>query len=194
MLILLLAALEEMLIPTPPSAPIEAVVLHPFTAKHFQCGDHAADDSLVPGDSLGTDCQVLGPSESPRRSFLRLYRTDGRTNADWYSWGETVLAPVDGRVIAVLVNDVVNRPGTKGKPPAGTLFFERADGVRVAIGHVDGVLVKKGDRVRAGQPVARIGNNGPSWAPHVHIGAWRGKTGLQVRWDQRAIGKAAVPR
>ena len=33
--------------------------------------------------------------------------------------------------------------------------------------------MSQGDTVQAGDPVARIGNNGSSFHPHVHIGAFR---------------------
>ena len=45
------------------------------------------------------------------------------------------------------------------------------------------------DSVKAGQVVAVDGNNGAAEAPHVHVGAFRGRVPFQVRWDQRAEGK-----
>ena len=49
--------------------------------------------------------------------------------------------------------------------------------------------------MRAGDPVARIGNNGSSFHPHVHVGAFRGDmmsedaVPLQVRMDLAAMGR-----
>ena len=47
--------------------------------------------------------------------------------------------------------------------------------------------MKVGDRVHAGQAVALVGDNGYARMPHIHIGAWRGKTPYQIGW-------AYVPR
>jgi hypothetical protein len=43
--------------------------------------------------------------------------------------------------------------------------------------------------IEGGEMVARIGNNGMARHPHVHIGAWRAETPLQVRFDLVALGR-----
>lgn len=170
---------------------IEAVVIHPFVAAMFTCGDHSAQESLGIGDALGTDCSVNESIAAPGmpRGFLRPYRTNGARNEDWFGWRRPVLAPFDGRVIRVHINPVNNRPGILGKPRASSIVFERADGVRVLYAHIMEPGVNVGDQVKAGQPVARLGNNGPSWSPHVHIGAWKGEMPMQIRFDQVAMGE-----
>lgn len=189
---MLSSAVAAALLAAPPAAgpaPIEALVIHPPLAGHFVCGDHAEDQSELM-DRLGTDCQLTAnddPAGKPRSTFLRLYRGDGSRNEDWFSWRAPVLALFDGTVLRVLKNGVVNRPGVKGRPPAATIIFAREDGTRVAYAHLAEMRVKAGDRVKAGQQVALVGNNGPSYAPHIHIGAWRGKAALQLRMDQRAM-------
>jgi murein DD-endopeptidase MepM/ murein hydrolase activator NlpD len=59
----------------------------------------------------------------------------------------------------------------------------------VLYGHVDGIEVKPGDAVVAGQRIAKVGNNGYSWYPHIHVGAWKDDTPLQIRFDLRALGR-----
>jgi murein DD-endopeptidase MepM/ murein hydrolase activator NlpD len=72
---------------------------------------------------------------------------------------------------------------------------EDRDAVQVAYVHVREVVVSEGDGVQAGQPVARIGNNGDSRNPHVHIGAFRGElfsddaVPLQIRVDLATMGR-----
>ncbi|MCE5290188.1 MAG: M23 family metallopeptidase [Nocardiaceae bacterium] len=48
--------------------------------------------------------------------------------------------------------------------------------VSTVYGHMypAGVLVKKGDTIRAGQRIALVGSNGESTGPHLHFEVWRG--------------------
>jgi murein DD-endopeptidase MepM/ murein hydrolase activator NlpD len=56
----------------------------------------------------------------------------------------------------------------------------------VLVAHVTDVTVRVGDLVDAGAPVAKMGNNGFGRNPHIHVGAWRDETPLQIRFDLRA--------
>lgn len=170
---------------------IEAVLIHPPVAAMFTCSDHSAQESLGLGDALGTDCSVEDSVALPGkpRGFLHAYRTDGVRNEDWFGWGVKILAPFDGKVVKVYTNAINNRPGTLGKSPASSIVFERSDGMRVLYAHIMAPTVKVGEMVKAGFPVARMGNNGLSWSPHVHIGAWMGQMPLQIRFDQIAMGE-----
>jgi hypothetical protein len=55
--------------------------------------------------------------------------------------------------------------------------------------HLDNIRVHQGDHVGAGQVVALDGDNGTAKNPHVHVGAYRGKKPLQIRWDLAAEGR-----
>lgn len=170
---------------------IESVAIHPVTAGAVTCTDHAAfeGDPVMLGDALGRDCTVVRHDAGPAGRFARAYAGDGTSNEDWFGWGEPLLAPFDGVVEKVYRNPVTNRPGEPGEPPASHIVFARADGLRVVYAHVRDPLVEVGDTVGAGQPVARIGNNGFGYMPHVHVGAWRGDQPLQLRFDPLAAGR-----
>jgi hypothetical protein len=190
------AAKPPIIIP-PKAAPvtgaIEEVILSPLVAEPFSCVEHPLGQLDWAGDALGTDCTVIG-GLTKEGGFAREFRTDGKTNEDWYGWHATLLAPFDGVVVGAFAKNEVNTPGTFGKPPAAMLQFRRADGVIVVYAHVTDVTVKIGDTVTAGQPVAKVGNNGYARAPHTHVGAWRERDNmpLQIRWDLRAMGKLQV--
>jgi murein DD-endopeptidase MepM/ murein hydrolase activator NlpD len=171
----------------PVEGEVEAILIGPLFRTPFACVEHYFGQMPTAGDELGTDCMPVGGIEE--RGFAGFYRTDGRTNADWYGWGADVLSPIDGTVVGIFPNNRVNEPGTLGRPPAGMLQLRRADGVTVLLGHVSDVSVAIGDRVSAGQAVAKVGNNGPSRVPHIHIGLHRNNVPLQIRWDQRAMGR-----
>lgn len=171
---------------TPPSAPaaIEAVTLHRLFHEYYACGEHLEGELQYMGDALGTDCLIQGGLDpNTEGGFVRAYRNDGARNEDWYGWNAEVLAPFDGTIARVNINPVVNQPGHLGSPPASFIVFERADGMRVLFAHVQDVQVAQGDTVTAGQVVARIGNNGYGRNPHIHVGAWKGETAYQIRWD-----------
>ncbi|MFN3462741.1 MAG: M23 family metallopeptidase [Terricaulis sp.] len=166
---------------------IETVTIHRIFSEYFSCGEHYDGELEYLGDALGTDCVIQGgPQEGVEGGFVTAFRNDGARNEDWYGWNAEVLAPFDGAVVAVNVNPVVNQPGQLGRPPASIILFERADGVRVLFAHIQDVQVARGDTVRAGQVVARVGNNGYGRNPHIHIGAWKGETPYQIRWDLRS--------
>jgi hypothetical protein len=144
------------------------------------------------GDALGSDCVLSGGVEIDANGFLKLHRTDGKTNADWYGWHADVLAPLDGTVVYARHDRQANVPGVPGpSPAAGSLRFKNADGVIVVYGHVTEIAVKVGDKVKAGQVVAKLGNNGQTRAPGIHTGAYRETDAvpLQIRWNLRAMAK-----
>lgn len=175
-----------------PGDSARSVVLYPVVRQHFVCHEHPAGQLTRVGDALAADCLVVAIGAGPGGHWPSFYRDGGTHNADWYGWRQSVLAPFDGIVDSVHVNTASNVPGTLGRQRASVLVFRRADGVRVLYAHVQEVAVSAGDTVRAGQPVARIGNNGPAFMPHVHVGAWRDTEPLQVRFDLVAMGR--LPR
>ncbi len=185
---------------TPQSPPIEAVTIHPPVAAVFQCSEHplGAEDHVP--DALGADCVVVRRDSGPDGNLLSLYTGDGTRNEDWHSWREPLLAPFNGIVIGFQINPETNLPGAMGSGQSSAIGFQQLvvgepTDVHVAYIHVREVTVAQGDTVRAGDPVARIGNNGWSYHPHVHIGAFRGElmspdaVPLQVRIDLAAMGR-----
>lgn len=164
---------------------IETVTIHRIFNEYFSCGEHYNGELEYLGDALGTDCTIQAGLQG-NSGFVTAFRNDGARNEDWYGWNAEVLAPFDGTVVAVNVNPVVNQPGHLGRPPASIILFERADGVRVLFAHVQDLQVARGDSVRAGQVVARVGNNGYGRNPHIHIGAWKDESPYQIRWDLRS--------
>jgi hypothetical protein len=179
---------------------IDAVVIHPPMAARFQCSEHAlgAEDHVP--DALGADCVVVRRAGGPKGNLNALYSGDGTRNEDWYGWREELLAPCDGVVTIESLNPESTVPGEFGEGRSSAILFRCGaaadpDAVQVAYIHVREVVVGEGDVVRAGQPVARIGNNGSSYNPHVHIGAFRGElfsdeaVPLQIRMDLSAMGR-----
>jgi hypothetical protein len=174
----------------PVTGAIGQVELGPVFAEPYGCTEHPYGQLAYAGDALGTDC-TIGGGITREGGYFKPFRTDGKTNADWYGWHANVLAPCDCVVVGVYAKPVENVPGTFGKPPAAMIQFRTADGVIVVLAHVAEIAVKVGDLVNAGEVVAKVGNNGVARAPHIHIGAYREADAvpLQIRWDLRAMAR-----
>jgi hypothetical protein len=160
---------------------------HPLFASSYACSEHAWGELPYLGDDLGQDCVQQAFVDEGGRAFMKSYRSDGLANEDWFGWNQPVLSPCDCTVIRIGLNPATNVPGVLGSPPASMIVLETVDGTRVVLAHVQSLSVREGQQVSAGQAIARVGNNGYSRMPHIHIGAWKDKQALQIRWDQRRI-------
>lgn len=160
---------------------------HPLFKEPYSCSEHAAGALPYLGDDLGQDCTIEAFVETNGRAFMRKYAADGLRNEDWYGWNKPVLSPCDCTVTEVHINPITNEPGRTGKPPSSSIELRTADGTLVVLAHIQSPVVRAGDLLKSGQPVAQVGNNGFARAPHIHIGAWRGKDALQIRWDQKNV-------
>lgn len=106
-----------------------------------------------------------------------VHRGDGKVNADYYGFGEPVLAVADATVIDVLsrLTDLVPEAplAVPTLPDAGGnhVVLDLGDGTFAFYGHLkaDSIKVKVGDQVRAGQAIAEVGNNGSSTFAHLHF-------------------------
>lgn len=102
------------------------------------------------------------------------HRTDGARNADYWIWGQPVLAPAAGTVVEVLDGVAENTPGspTPGAHPAGNhVMLQTAPEEFLLLAHLQPgtIRVASGDRVAAGQAIGLVGNSGNSFEPHLHI-------------------------
>lgn len=185
------AAFNPMSLPrAKPAAHIPVVELAPVFHEPFVCGEHPYGSLHYVGDALGRDCFIVGGiDDETGNGFPRPFRTLGVTNADWYGWHSAVHAPFSGQIIGVHENRMENTPGVSGKDLAGYIAFRRSDGLMVTYAHVTNVTVSVGQAIVAGQVVGVVGNNGHARMPHIHIGAWRGTTAYQIRWNLYAEGQ-----
>jgi hypothetical protein len=107
---------------------------------------------------------------------------DARDVRSYYSYGKTVLAVADGRVVTARDGLPDNIPGHgESFHPAVPITLETVAGntITLALGggqfayymHLQprSLRVKAGDRVRRGQVVARIGASGDAREPHLHF-------------------------
>lgn len=120
-------------------------------------------------------------------------RGSGARNRDYHAWGRQVLAPGGGVVVTAQDRVRDNRPRVQTenpRHPAGNhVIIALGDRRFALLGHLrrGSVRVRRGDRVRAGDLLGRVGNSGNSSEPHLHFHVQdrprlsRG-TGLPVRF------------
>lgn len=145
--------------------------------------EHTYRSHYTKGDQLARDFIVMKIGDD---GIMRPFNpgSEGRRNEDWYTWRQDVLAPFDGTVTQVQLPDSTNQPGRlNADAQHGEIDFESEDGVVVHYVHVREIDVEEGQRVEAGEVVAKVGNNGSSIAPHLHVGAWKDSTPLQIQRD-----------
>jgi murein DD-endopeptidase MepM/ murein hydrolase activator NlpD len=107
-------------------------------------------------------------------------RAESPRPADWNGRGAEVLAVADG-VVAEAMDDIPENPDRPATPVA-RMPLENASGNYVTLDLGRGrfafyehlargsVAVKRGDRVRSGQVIGRLGNSGSSSiGPHLHF-------------------------
>ena len=108
----------------------------------------------------------------------RLFDGDGKKVEQFYGFGEDVLAVADGAVVSV--HDgmpdqppfVLMVPKSKADYGGNNVMLKIASNVFAWYAHLrqGSITVKVGDAVKAGAPIAKVGNTGPSEGPHLHLG------------------------
>ena len=142
----------------------------------------------APAQRAALDLVLLGDNGLSHRT-LRAQRVDS-----FFAYGIPVHSPCDG-VIAASRDGDEDRP-TPGAHAAGNHVVIDAAGVQVVLGHFakGTVLVATGQRVQAGEALARIGNSGNSTEPHLHIHAQRDGRALRLRFagQRRRLPRGAT--
>ncbi len=167
---------------------IDRVNLHPIFDRYAVYNDHYDGELEYPGDALGRDCMVAAfLPEDP--GFARLYKTDGKKNEDWFSFGAKVYAPISGKISYLYINEVINTPGVLNPSKSSALMIQTEDGTSVMLAHIQNPLVSLGDSVEEGQLLAYVGNNGYARNPHIHIGAFKGNVPLGIEFNPQKVAK-----
>jgi hypothetical protein len=108
----------------------------------------------------------------------KLYDGDGKKNEQYYGFGADVFAVADGTVVSIQDGKSDTPPGVAMIPKTKSDFGGNHVILKIASNvfalyehlHPGSLKVKVGDVVKAGAPLAKIGNTGPSLGPHLHFG------------------------
>jgi murein DD-endopeptidase MepM/ murein hydrolase activator NlpD len=78
------------------------------------------------------------------------------------------LAGAEGDLIHAVAGGVVRRAGSLGGY-GNAVEIDHGGGMTTLYGHASELLVRDGDRVTPGQPIARVGHSGRATGPHLHF-------------------------
>lgn len=164
----------------PPEPPVPLRL--PFEGYWRVVQGHGCETNHLPGfgGDYAWDFVALGPDGRHVREAFPVTRR----NVDTFSFGRTLLAPVGGIVVSV-TDGAADQEGLEDYPRRSMIDSLHApdwifgnyvvigvsDDIFVLIGHLErgSIQVRRGDRVSAGQPIARCGNSGNTIEPHVHL-------------------------
>lgn len=73
--------------------------------------------------------------------------------------GTDVKAAFEGKVIDTSYHEIYGKK----------VMIDHGNGIQTLYGHCDEILVKKGNEVKQGQVIAKMGNTGRSTGPHLHF-------------------------
>ena len=134
--------------------------------------------TLAGGDEKEVNYHVTTPAHRWAYDFAplvdgRRYRGDGSELEDHHCYGREVYAPAGGVVIQALGGEPDHQPG-KFDPNniLGNHVVVRVDDEEyLFLAHLKrgSLEVRPGDVVEQGQLVARCGNSGRSYTPHLHV-------------------------
>lgn len=148
------------------------VAFNAFSAYDHRRAFQTVDGRLYIAQRFAIDWMRLGPDR-------RLFHDNSKSNANFYSYGQEVLAVADSRV-SDLKDNVPENSGSNQRSSrhisvdnafGNYLILDLGHGGFAVYAHLQpgSLRVKTGENVKAGQVLARLGNSGNSDAPHLHF-------------------------
>lgn len=152
--------------------------------KRSGCGTASVSDSARESPALpgNAELKASGPITQPTKDGTTTISSGFGPRGGAQHRGVDFAGPVGTPIYAAL-DGVAVKAGSSGEGPG--VGFENwivldsiVDGkpVSTVYGHMftDGVLIKEGQQVKAGDHIAAIGNAGGSTGPHLHFEYWEG--------------------
>ena len=106
-------------------------------------------------------------------SDSKTYKTDGRTNEDYYAFGKELIAPCDGEIVLAVDGIKDNIPGNKNPAflTGNTVIIKTANMEYLVFAHFKqgSVRVRQGQKVKRGDLLGLGGNSGNSTEAHLHF-------------------------
>jgi murein DD-endopeptidase MepM/ murein hydrolase activator NlpD len=161
--------IEEIMTPSPRRSKRAAFVLAAvlaIPAGALQLGYAQAASGHEPFLTLplhGPITATFGKMRDPFTGKIRFHNGIDIKAAD----GTDIVAPAAGRVTAIRRNDVAY---------GNVIEIDHGNGLTTRYSHLKSIEIADGDRVTAGQLIARVGSTGRSTGPHLDLQVLRGGT------------------
>jgi hypothetical protein len=173
------------ILPTTRRAPV--VIAPPLRGTGWLAGNGCCDPSSAHRSLL---LSASGTYVTPEMFALdwtkvvngALFRGNGSQLSDYFAFGASVHAVANGTVVETMINRPeapLNESATgnptvkKSQDFGGNHVIEKiGPGLYAAYEHLQtgSVMVKPGQRLRTGEPIAKLGNTGNTQLPHLHFG------------------------
>ncbi|MEV0250496.1 M23 family metallopeptidase [Nocardia sp. NPDC050712] len=153
--------------PTPVAAQVAAPVAQPFGIQNLPpelAGPLAQVEDILKGVQ-----QQVAPAVAVRPVAGQISSTYGSR------WGEMHYGIDFADQIGAPIHSVSNGTVIEAGPASGFGLWVRVlqeDGTTAVYGHVNDMFVQQGQRVKAGDVIASVGNRGNSTGPHLHLEIW----------------------
>ena len=141
----------------------------PFDGVWYVSREHSYLDShkKVRAEAYAYDFLQIGANG-------RSFQQDGSRNEHYYAYGKKVLASKDGAVVFVKTDIVENVPGQStnmNTPTGNVVIIDHGNGQYGYYAHLkpNSINLRVGSSVKAGDPIAEVGNSGDSYEPHLHF-------------------------
>jgi murein DD-endopeptidase MepM/ murein hydrolase activator NlpD len=101
------------------------------------------------------------------------YKTDSKTNEDYYAFGKELIAPCDGEVVLVINGVKDNKLGEMNSidVTGNTVVIKTINNEYLYFCHFknQSIRIKEGEKIKQGQVLGLCGNSGHSSEPHLHF-------------------------
>lgn len=101
------------------------------------------------------------------------FKTDGKTNEDYYAFGKEIFAPCDGEIVLVVDGVKDNKPGELNPVyvPGNTVILKTLNNEYLFFAHFKqhSIKIAEGQKLKQGQVLGLCGNSGNSSEPHLHF-------------------------
>ena len=131
------------------------------------------------GDTKELNYHVVSPAQKNAFDIVitdakgNSYKTDGKTNEDYYAFGKELIAPCDGEVVLVVDGVKDNIPGQMNTFNVGgnTVIIKTANKEFLVLCHFkhQSIKVKEGQKIKQGELLGLCGNTGNSSEAHLHF-------------------------
>lgn len=127
------------------------------------------------------------------------YKTDGKSNEDYYAFGQSLTSPCDAEVVFAVDGVKDNVPGKMNTMHTlgNSVLLKTPDNEYIVFAHFKqgSVKVKAGEKIKTGQLLGLCGNSGNSSEAHLHfhlqdIEDFNQATGIKCYFDKLTVNGA----